>query len=300
MCSQISVVVCVKNRAKDLERALRSIKNQNGVLEIIVIDGGSTDKTLEIAKKFTDKIYSDKGRGLGFARQLGAEKASGRYMAFVDSDAELPKKDLLLRMVNEMEEKGWVAIHAQIVDPRINKTLWEYCQNEYYKNVTFGVIGETTFLGTIVCIIRREIILKYRFDPFMKYAMEDIDFWYRVGKCHKFGVSKEVAYHYHRISLKSFFDQMVWYGKGSARYMVKHKDWRWLIIPLARMPYGLLLAIKLKCIKCIPYHVIRSIGTLYGTVIGLMELKNEIKQKIEGENRRPFDRNFVKCKIYLE
>ncbi|MEM3403463.1 MAG: glycosyltransferase [Nitrososphaeria archaeon] len=277
MSSQISVVICVKNRKNDIERTLRSIKKQIGIQEIIVVDGVSTDGTLEIAKKYTNKIYSDKGKGLGFARQLGAEMAKGKYVAFIDSDTYLPKNTLLIDMVNEMEKNNWVAIHARLIDPRSNKTLWEKCQDIYYRKVTFSRYGEANFLGTIVCVIRKDIILKYQFDPFMKHAMEDLDFWFRVRRYHKFGVSREIAYHYHRSTLKDFLNQMIWYGKGGAMFAYKHRAWKWLFYPLARIYFGLFIVIRYKCVDCIPYHLIRSIATLYGTILGLIELKKSLK-----------------------
>ncbi|ASJ08376.1 hypothetical protein A3L11_03660 [Thermococcus siculi] len=272
---QISVVMCVKNREDEIERALRSVKNQNGILEIIVVDGNSTDRTVEIARKYTDKIYSDEGKGLGYARYLGAKKARGKYIAYVDSDTELPKENILINMVKEMEQNGWVAIHAQLIDPRPNKNLWEYCENIHWES-RFNHPGERRYIGTIVCVVKREIVLKYRFDPFMKYAAEDTEFWHRVGKVHKFGVSKKVAYHYHRASLKSFVKQRVWYGKGNARAMVKHRAWKLLVAPFGIMAYGILQALKCKkCIKCIPYYLVWGFALLYGTIAGLFELLNE-------------------------
>ncbi len=277
--SQISVIMCVKNREKEIERALRSVKKQKGVLEIIVVDGNSTDRTIEIARKYTDKVYSDEGKGLAYARQLGAEKAKGKYIAYIDSDTELPKEDLLVRMIKEMEENSWVAIHAQLIDPRTNKTLWEYCENMHWRT-KFNKPGEKRYIGTIVCIVKRDIVLNYRFDPFMKYAAEDGEFWYRVGKGHKFGVSKEVAFHYHRASFRDFVKQRIWYGKGNARAMVKHKAWKLLLAPFGIIAYGLFRALRCrKCVKCIPYYLIWGFALMYGTIVGLLELFSETTQK---------------------
>lgn len=274
--------MCVKNREKEIERALKSVKKQRGVSDIIVVDGNSTDKTLEIAKKYTNKIYSDEGKGLAYARQLGAEKASGEYVAYIDSDTELPKEDILINMVKEMEEKGWVAIHAQLIDPRKEKTLWEYCEDLHVR-YKFNHPGERRYLGTIVCVVKRDIVLKYKFDPFMKYAAEDAEFWHRVGRYHKFGVSQEIAYHYHRASFKDFVKQRIWYGKGNARFLVKHRAWSLLVVPFGIIGYGLIRAILCrKCLKCIPYYFVWGIALMYGTLIGLLELFNEtIKTKIK-------------------
>ncbi|WP_297092711.1 glycosyltransferase family 2 protein [Thermococcus sp.] len=272
---QISVVMCVKNRENEIERALKSVKKQKGVLEIIIVDGNSTDRTIEIARRYADKIYSDKGKGLAFARQLGAEKARGEYIAYIDSDTELPKDDLLIRMIEEMEKHGWVAIHAQLVNPRKNKTLWEYCEDMHLET-RFNKPGERKYIGTIVCIVKRDIVLKYHFDPFMKYAAEDTEFWSRVGQEHKFGISRHVAFHYHRASFNDFVKQRIWYGKGNARAIAKHNAWKLLFVPLGIMAYGIFQALRCrKCIKCIPYYLVWGIALLYGTITGLVEVWGE-------------------------
>jgi len=276
--------MCVKNREKEIEKALRSVRKQKGVKEIIVIDGNSTDRTVEIARKYTDKVYSDEGRGLAYARQLGAELAEGEYIAYIDSDTELPRDDLLVRMVREMEEKGWVGIHAQLVDPRRKKTLWEECENIHWQE-RFNHPGERRYLGTIVCVVKRNVILETRFDPFMKYAAEDTEFWHRVGRKYKFGVSREVAYHYHRTTFREFLKQRIWYGKGNARALVKHRSPVLLLSPIAVIGYGIFKVFKCRGrAKCILYYTIWGIALAYGTITGLMELLIEtLKKRLFGK-----------------
>jgi len=86
----VSVIIIVYNDARFIERAILSALNQTyNALEIIVIDDGSTDSSLAIAKSFEKKgvrVFSKTNGGAASARNLGAKQASGKYLAFLDSD----------------------------------------------------------------------------------------------------------------------------------------------------------------------------------------------------------------------
>ncbi len=142
----------------------------------------------------------------------------------------------------------------------------------HWKN-RFNKPGERRALGTIVCLIRKDIILNYKFDPFFKGASEDGDFYHRVGKeGYKFGVSKATAYHYHRASFGDFVRQRFWYGKGNARAIWKHKRIMDLLFPVTLIPFGIFVCIKNRNIKLIPFYFVWSISTSLGTLEELPRL----------------------------
>lgn len=87
----VSIIIPVYNIEKYLSRCLKSVINQTYKnLEIIIINDGSTDKSLFIANKFASdqrvKIYTQKNRGLSAARNYGISLASGEYISLVDGD----------------------------------------------------------------------------------------------------------------------------------------------------------------------------------------------------------------------
>ena len=269
--NNISVVVCVKNSEATIEDCLKSIE-KNDPLEIIVVDGNSTDETVKIASRYTDKIYSDEGKGLAYARQLGAEKARGDYIAYIDADTRLPNRDVLAVMLKEFKEAGWVAIHAQLVDPTPDKTYWQQGEDFHQRN-RFNKPGEKRYLGTVVCLIRKDIVLKYKFDPFFKGAGEDGDFYHRVRKDgYKFGVATATAYHYHRAFFRDFVKQKLWYGEGNARALWKHKRILNLLFPVGLIPFGIWMCIKNRSIKLLPYYFVWSIFTGVGMLKELCRL----------------------------
>ena len=93
----ISVIIPSYNRAAFLERAITSVLDQTlSNLELIIVDDGSEDQTREIVRSFKDKriyYYYQKNKGVSAARNFGMSKASGQYLALLDSDDYwLPKK----------------------------------------------------------------------------------------------------------------------------------------------------------------------------------------------------------------
>ncbi len=87
----ISIIVPTRNSQLFLGNCLRSIKNQSYKnIEIIVVDNNSTDKTVEIAKKYT-KLVFNRGPERSAQRNYGALKSKGNFLLFIDSDMELSK-----------------------------------------------------------------------------------------------------------------------------------------------------------------------------------------------------------------
>ncbi|CAM2819883.1 glycosyltransferase family 2 protein [Hathewaya histolytica] len=110
MAIKISIVVAAYNVETYIERCLMSLKNQTfKEIEVIVINDGSTDNTLAIAKNFEKddrrfRVISQKNLGLSSARNLGIKNARGKYIAFMDADdfADYKMYELLYREI----EKG--------------------------------------------------------------------------------------------------------------------------------------------------------------------------------------------------
>jgi len=93
MPKTISIIVATYNSEKTLEKCLDSIINQkNSSIELIIIDGGSTDQTLEILSRYNkniDCLISEIDDGIYDAWNKGIKVANGKWMMFVGSDDEL-------------------------------------------------------------------------------------------------------------------------------------------------------------------------------------------------------------------
>ncbi|MFH1896341.1 MAG: glycosyltransferase [bacterium] len=102
---KVSIVTPTLNSAQMLEQCLKSIREQEyprEKIEIIIADGGSTDGTLEIAKKFTNKIFTNKLKTGEAGKALGYKKATGDLIALIDSDNILPSKNWLKIMIKPL------------------------------------------------------------------------------------------------------------------------------------------------------------------------------------------------------
>jgi len=102
----ISIIVPVFNGEKTIAESLRSILQQTVTdREIIVVDDGSTDKTLRVLKQFGDriKIITQKNQGAGAARNQGARAATAPFIIFWDADIQA-RPVMLERMHRELAQ----------------------------------------------------------------------------------------------------------------------------------------------------------------------------------------------------
>ena len=90
--SKISIIIPMYNAEKYIARCLESVINQSfNDIEIIIVNDGSTDKSLEICRKYAEVderivILNKENNGVSVARNQGMNVATGEYIMFVDSD----------------------------------------------------------------------------------------------------------------------------------------------------------------------------------------------------------------------
>ena len=98
---------------------VKSIR-QSGIKKIIVIDGGSEDKTLTILKKFKNiKVVKVNKKGLAFQRMKGVLKSKTKYIALIDADMR-PTKNSFKIMLKDIEKSNYAGIEAFIKADKTN------------------------------------------------------------------------------------------------------------------------------------------------------------------------------------
>lgn len=104
---KISFVIPTLNAQLGLVSCLKSIRSQNysqNLIEIIISDGGSIDNTLKIAKKYKSTVIENKLKTAEAGKAVGIKKATGKFIALIDSDNILPDKDWIKEMLTPFKK----------------------------------------------------------------------------------------------------------------------------------------------------------------------------------------------------
>lgn len=182
----ISVVIPTHNRRIILERAIQSVLNQtHSLIEIIVVNDGSTDDTLQYLKSLKDdrikffNIYP--GKGGNHARNFGIRKAKGVYIAFLDDDDEWVDNKLEKQLeVFKNKEIGLVYTGATILYPHFNAS---YYNEPTKKGNLSNEIYFSNFIGTTSSVMVSKKVLNETllFDEKLS-ALQDYDLWIRIAQ----------------------------------------------------------------------------------------------------------------------
>lgn len=104
---KITVITSVYNGVRYIEQCIQSILGQTHTnLEYIIIDGGSTDGTMEIVRRYADKLHyfvSEKDNGIYHAWNKGLARATGEWIAFVGSDDIIWSPDVVASSLTDLE-----------------------------------------------------------------------------------------------------------------------------------------------------------------------------------------------------
>jgi cellulose synthase/poly-beta-1,6-N-acetylglucosamine synthase-like glycosyltransferase len=219
--------------------AIESVLNQTfdtNLIEIIIIDDGSCDRALSIIDNvvskgnITVKRYSTDGDSIALARQTIVDKSSGRYIVFIDADMIIPH-DFIQKQVDLMNKNPLIGVVGATMRCRSEKSivakLEALAQSYSYQ---FGVLKKwkqnPKKIGTGGSIFRREAIKKAGgFDIEIRGAGEDIDLTARIKSAgYLLHISQTEFEHEFKQTLKSLWNQYVWYGYGSHYCYHKHKD----------------------------------------------------------------------------
>ncbi len=125
----ISVIVPIYNAEKYLNKCVDSLINQTKKeLEFILVNDGSTDKTEEIIKSYKDsriKYFKNKNQGIGKTRNFGIEKATGKYIMFLDSDDYLKNNacEILYKRVEKTDADLAICDFYKIYDSGVEEKI---------------------------------------------------------------------------------------------------------------------------------------------------------------------------------
>jgi len=131
------VIIPTLQEENYIEKTLSNLQKVTTPIEIIVVDGGSRDKTVEIARRFTDKVYSIRKRGISRGRNYGVKHANGDILVFLDADVIFPL-DFVEKAKKTFEDATVVGATCNIMPSqfRLDATLFFYLYNKLIKVFT--------------------------------------------------------------------------------------------------------------------------------------------------------------------
>jgi glycosyltransferase involved in cell wall biosynthesis len=195
---KISVITPSYNQANFIERTIESVLNQNYPnLEYIVIDGGSTDGTLEILRKYDTKIIwkSEKDKGIADAINKGLRLAAGEIVAYINSD-DLYEMETLKRVGEFFKENlqvMWICGKCRIVreNGREFYRPITWFKNLWLKRYGYNKLFIINFISQPAVFWRRKIIEEIGFfNCNLNFAM-DYEYWVRIGEKYKPAIINE-------------------------------------------------------------------------------------------------------------
>lgn len=186
---ELSITTIVKNESSCLEKCLNSVKDAD---EIIIVDTGSEDNTVEIAKKFTDKVYTDYKWNDDFAeaRNYALSKATKDWVLVIDADNELEDSiDEVKNVATQADRDGVSAVnitHACRGNLHRLPVLFKRSPDVYW----VGAIHNYLKTGSVV---DSDLVINYVYSPAHK---KDPDRALRILKKEvaKGGKSRELYY----------------------------------------------------------------------------------------------------------
>jgi len=144
----ISFIIPAFNEEKLIGKLLELLSNYHGDHEIIVSDDNSTDTTVDIARKYTDKVVLNQSgkRGVAANRNRGAKIARGEYLVFIDADMFLNNPDAFFKKTTDvfLKNKDIVALTVFI---RIFKDMETFADKIVMRVINYLNLIMNNFLG---------------------------------------------------------------------------------------------------------------------------------------------------------
>lgn len=150
---KLSVIIPTLNEAAIIGSALESLRTLRGIeLEIIVVDGGSTDRSAEIALHFADKVLI-KPSGRAIQMNLGAKHATGNYLLFLHADTRVPLETLKILRQSFQRQCTWGRFDIRLTGQNPLFRVVEYCVN--FRSRLTGIAT-----GDQCIFVRRELFCR--------------------------------------------------------------------------------------------------------------------------------------------
>ncbi|HPC27229.1 MAG TPA: glycosyltransferase family 2 protein [Candidatus Methanomethylicus sp.] len=221
----ISIVVPFLNEERGVKELLDTVVRQTfRPIELILVDGGSTDTSISTIQEFIKKnndpqlkvrllFENDFGetRSVPNARRIGLENAQGEHICFLDADFYLISDDLLSKTDEALNSHPWIGVKVKITpDTWLERQI-----------MLDNSLDEAGISNHIYFAMTREITLGKRYEVNLG-IYEDKCFFEGLGVPVKI-IDTYCARHYPH-TIKEFGVQRRWYGRSSWKYIIKYRS----------------------------------------------------------------------------
>ena len=281
---KVSIVVPARNEETEIRSLLESFKKQTFKdFEVIVVDGNSSDKTREIAKKLGARVIPESGkyRSPANARNLGVKAARGEIVGIMDADTFV-NREFLKSIVEEFNRGGKRVFGVNCSIQIVKDTFWSRVRAAF---IAASEAPRTPF----PLFIRRE----YRkaigeWDASVGFAedrlyVEKINTFLAKRKELKTSFARNAVLYLHVTrSLDELFNQQCWYGRTIRFYLAKTRNPREKFT-IIRAGYPLMLLalvfpdpgflVSLPWLALTAYHVVKALakGQVFGLFIPVLD-----------------------------
>ena len=181
--TKISAVIPTFMEEEYIATLLSKLARTTPQLEVIVVDSFSQDKTTEIAKRFTKKVYQITERGIAKAKNYGANHANGSLIVFLDADVKLPT-DFTEKLYKTFRDAQVVGATCNIMPARgtfAEKAFFKF----YNKLIQITAKFKPHSRGEFLAVRKREFMHVGGFDENLP-CLEDHDLAHRLSELGKF------------------------------------------------------------------------------------------------------------------
>ncbi len=224
----VSIIIPVFNAEKTIRNCLIALINQaypSEGREIIIVDNGSCDNSVEIIEEFPVQLFFEKRAHNSYmARNTGIGHARGEIIAFIDADC-IAEKKWLRSLVEPFQDKRVGVVAGEVLSDKPNNLIQGFYEYAGFLKQEKKVKNKIAALGAGNIALRKQIFdIVGNFDENFQWG-GDNDFGIRIQKetdyLIQFADNAQV-YHFHRASLKSLIKHAYTYGLGKGRFRVKH------------------------------------------------------------------------------
>lgn len=181
----VSIIVRTYNEEKLIGKLLESIKRQNfnkENLEVIIVDSGSEDSTLQIVQNYEVKLVKIKKENFSFGYSLnrGIEVAKGKYILIISAHCYPRYNNWISNMIKPFEDDKIALVYGRQIGNKFTKYSENRIFYKWFPNSNKG-IQRDAFCNNANCAIRRDIWEKQHYDESLS-GLEDLDWATKIKK----------------------------------------------------------------------------------------------------------------------